>query len=404
MDPDPVEMGPGASGRGSAPGGHGSAVEQWASQRERYLDNLKVILIAVVIAGHALVGYSEFDWWSYSDVREVTLAPVTTIVLIAVALPFALLVIPLLFLVSGLLTPPSVERKGTGRFVRDRLLRLGVPFVVFAILLWPLLEYGLFRWLGEAPGFWVYLRAEGSLDTGVLWFVGALLVFSLAYAGWVRIRRGRAQRRRRGPIRLGHLAALAGVVTVATFLLRMVVPFETDNWFIDVNLWEWPASAALFGLGVVAAREGWVHAAPDRLRRQSRTVTLIAVAAAGAFALAIIALGVDEEQLWGGWHWTALAFAAGECTLSVFGPVWLLGSAQRLLDRPLRWAGPAISRSAYGAFLLQGIVLIGLALALRVVPFPAEVKAILVAVGGVAGSFALAWVLISRVPGVARVL
>ena len=84
--------------------------------------------------------------------------------------------------------------------------------------------------------------------------------------------------------------------------------------------------------------------------------------------------------------------------------MWLLGSAQRLLDRPLRWAGPAISRSAYGAFLLQGIVLIGLALALRVVPFPAEVKAILVAVGGVAGSFALAWLLISRVPGVARVL
>ena len=141
-------------------------------------------------------------------------------------LPFALLVIPLLFLVAGLLTPPSLERKGTGRFVRDRLLRLGVPFAVFAILLWPLLEYALFRWLGEAPELWVYLRAEGSLDTGVLWFVGALLVFSLAYAGWVRMRRGRPQPRSRGPIRLGHLAALAAVVTVATFLVRLVVPLR----------------------------------------------------------------------------------------------------------------------------------------------------------------------------------
>jgi hypothetical protein len=39
------------------------------------------------------------------------------------------------------------------------------------------LEYVLFRQLGDAPGLWAYFRAEGSLDTGVLWFVGALLVF-----------------------------------------------------------------------------------------------------------------------------------------------------------------------------------------------------------------------------------
>ena len=62
------------------------------------------------------------------------------------------LVIPLLFLIAGLLTPPSLDRKGPGRFVRDRLLRLGVPFAVFALLLWPLPEYVLFRQLGEHPG------------------------------------------------------------------------------------------------------------------------------------------------------------------------------------------------------------------------------------------------------------
>ena len=63
-----------------------------------------------------------------------------------------------------------------------------------------------------------------------------------------------------------------------------------------------------------------------------------------------------------------------------------------------------ISRSSYGAFMLQGLVLIGLAIALRPLPLPAEVKALIVAAGGVVGSFALAWLLISRVPGVRRVL
>lgn len=54
--------------------------------------------------------------------------------------------------------------------------------------------------------------------------------------------------------------------------------------------------------------------------------------------------------------------------------------------------------------MLQGPVLLGSAIALREVPMPAEFKAILVAAGGIVAAFALAWLLISRVPGVARVL
>ncbi|MDF3146268.1 hypothetical protein PBV88_34825 [Streptomyces sp. T21Q-yed] len=47
--------------------------------------------------------------------------------------------------------------------------------------------------------------------------------------------------------------------------------------------------------------------------------------------------------------------------------------------------------------------MIGFAVALRPVPVLAEVKILAFVVGGIAGSFALAWLLIARVPGVARV-
>jgi hypothetical protein len=55
-----------------------------------------------------------------------------------------------------------------------------------------------------------------------------------------------------------------------------------------------------------------------------------------------------------------------------------------------------MARSAYGAFLLQGVVLIGLMVAMRPVGVPAEIKALTVACLGVAGSFGLAWVLVTR--------
>lgn len=45
-------------------------------ERLAYLDNLKTVLIAGIIAGHAVQGYSDFGDWTYQDVREVSLSPV----------------------------------------------------------------------------------------------------------------------------------------------------------------------------------------------------------------------------------------------------------------------------------------------------------------------------------------
>jgi hypothetical protein len=54
--------------------------------------------------------------------------------------------------------------------------------------------------------------------------------------------------------------------------------------------------------------------------------------------------------------------------------------------------------------MLQTVVLIGIAVLLRPVGVPAEVKALLVAVGGVTGSFARAWLLVTRLPLLSRVV
>jgi hypothetical protein len=387
----------------------------WAAHRSLYVDNVKVLLIAAIIVGHAFGSYTTTEMFAYADVRETTLAPVTEAVLIAGLVLVGLFMIPLLFLLAGLLTPRSLDRKGAGAFARDRLWRLGVPFAVYSFLLWPALLYALYRPLGNAGGsYWSELigtREEG-LDTGYLWFVGDLLLFSLVYAAWAAFRRSRHHRdaheagssRPAGVVRFGHLLVLAGVVGVTTFAVRLTFPFDSQK-YVDLNLYQWPECIALFALGVVTARHGWLHGIPDRLRRQCRTATLVS---AGVFVAVLAAVGVggalDESSWRGGGQWPALVFAVGGGALTVFEPVWLLAEAQRHLDRPLRVVRPVASRSAYGAFLVQGLFLLGLAVALRPVPVPAEVKAVLVAAGSVVGSFGLAWLLVSRVPEMSKVL
>ncbi|GGI46482.1 hypothetical protein BCL57_001213 [Agromyces flavus] len=389
---------------------HTPALAGWTTDRKTYLDNLKVVLIAAIIAIHAVLGYVGSDqYWTYADVQETTLHPVTEAVLAVVVVPFGLFMIALLFLVAGLLTPSSLRRKGGRRFVVDRLVRLGIPFAAFTFVLWPATTYALYHAFGAAPGsFWdEYLSDEGAIDTGHLWFLGVLLIFSLGYAGLRALlggtRRDAAETTPRTPraIRLAHLGGLAAAVAGVTFLVRLAFPYGSES-ATDLNLWEWPGCVALFGLGIVACDRDWTTRVPSRLVRGSGIITIVAAITAAGFLFLVMQLG-STDLMWGGWTWPAITLDVIESALMVFGSVWLLGTSQRHLARPLP-AGAALGRSAYGAFLLQGFVLIGLALALRWLSLPAELKALVVAAGGVAGSFALAWLLVSRVRWLSRII
>jgi hypothetical protein len=64
----------------------------WPTRR-LYVDNLKVILISATPVC--------WMFWSYTSVREVTLTPAVEIVMLVAATPFALFVIPVLFLAAG---------------------------------------------------------------------------------------------------------------------------------------------------------------------------------------------------------------------------------------------------------------------------------------------------------------
>lgn len=383
-----------------------AASEQQIAGRRRYVDNLKVLLIAAIIGGHGVAGYSEFEFWPYSEMKEVELSAVTQGLVMWLVGPLVLVLIPLLFLIAGLLTPRSLDRHGPGAYVRGRLLRLGIPFVVYVVLVQPLVMYPVHP-PGETPGsYWDEFVGAGdqTLDTGPLWFVGTLLIFSLGYAGWAVVVGHPAHRVARA-LGVRRLLLLVLPVAAATYLVRVAVPFGEGNKGVSLNVWEWPACLTLFVLGIVASSHGWLDEVPDLEWRRARVVALAGVAGMVAFVGMAGALGADEDQWWGGsWHWASLGWSFFEVLLGLSGAIWVLGSAQRHLDRSLRWVGPAVSRSAYGAFMLQTPVLIGLAFVLRAVTLPAELKALALAVAAVVVSFGLARLLIERVPGTRRVL
>ena len=63
------------------------------------------------------------------------------------------------------------------------------------------------------------------MDTGPLWFVGVLLIFSLGYAAWVAVRpRSDDPTRAPRPVTFRALLVITAVVAVSSFLVRLVWP------------------------------------------------------------------------------------------------------------------------------------------------------------------------------------
>ena len=322
-----------------------------------------------------------------------SLSEVTGSLLVPIVGIGALFLMGLFFLIAGLLTPGALERKGTRRFVHDRLLRLGIPFAVFTLLLWPLLMYAVREPFRHEGSLWYwFVHEEPILDNGPLWFVGVLLIYSLGYAGWRAVRPG-------APVTPGALSgrtlvALGAAIALSSFVIRLRFAADTGQ-VVNLHLWEWPQCLGLFALGVASGRRGWLDPVPDGLRRRCGVVALAATSAIPALIFTSSPLGIDEDAYMGGLGWPSLATCLAEGALAVAGCVWVIGFARRRLTTPVRtW--PA--RSAYAAFVIQGPVLLGLAVGLRAAPLPGDLKALLVASGGVAGSFLAAHPLVTRTP------
>jgi surface polysaccharide O-acyltransferase-like enzyme len=387
------------------PGPRSGPADTRTRGRVAYLDNLKLLLVAVIIAGHGALAYGDLESaWPYQDIQEVQLAGVANVMLSAVVIPVALFAMGLFFLISGLVTPGSVSRKGPRSFARDRLVRLGVPLVLWTLLLWPAAIWGAHLAAGDTHSvWWPITHADPALDAGPMWFVEVLLVYSLAYAAWRYWRNAEGRHptvvsNRSAPLSGRTLVALAAVISVATVLVRLAFPAASGQ-IGQSHLWQWPQFVVMFGLGIVAAQRGWLDPVSDRIRRGCGFAALGGVVAFGALGATMAATGVDGDALFDlRLHWAPLTLAALEGPLAVGASIWLLGLAQRRLNRRPGPLGRALARSAYGAFLLQGLVLIGLMIAMRPVGVPAEIKSLTVACLGVAGSFALSWLLVSRTP------
>jgi hypothetical protein len=357
------------------------------------VDTLRVVLISGVIVVHTATGYvADFAGFYYEDER------VTSSVLsIAFALPAlmgAIFGLGPLFVVAGWFSVRSLARRGPAAFVGSRLLRLGVPQLLFVLLVHPLANTLGNLW-GEDHT--TFLGFVATTEFAIMWFVAVLLVCSLGYAALRSLRPLSAPRSRPGRTSLVVAALVIGVVSLSVWQFTTLV----DTHLMNVRVSAWTQGAVLFALGVLAAEADWDGRLSLHAEHRLGQITLVG----GGLTVALVSYTGARDQLdtaLSGLNWASVSFATLYAVVSVTFTLWCLAWVRR------RWPthGPLMAkagRGSYAAYLLHPVVLVSIMLAVRAVPLGAEPKFVIVSAVALPVCFAVGYA-VTRLPGVGRVL
>lgn len=372
---------------------------------------LRAFLIVLVVAHHAAMGYQQIlPESSASSLAEHlesmrAISPVNDEQRSGLLSLFAAFndnfFMALLFLLSGLFVWNSLQSKGRAHFLRDRLIRLGVPLAAMVILR-PLTYYPTYLQVGGDAGLADFWQQWSATDWrgGPVWFLEVLLIFNIIVALATALIGST-----RGSSRL--LASDLAVQPVKFFVLLVALSAVA---YIPISVvygsffWlQWgPAQvqvnrlllyAVYFLAGVLFGAYGVERTFLMPNSTLARRWVIWTAAAPAAFLVnLVVAIGGANEVLIG-------FFQVLSCAVLSFAFLALfLRFGQRR-----RSISDSAFRNSYGIYVIHYGIVSWLLFALLGAPLPAMAKWSVV----FAASLALCWgaaAAIRRVPGVARVI
>jgi glucans biosynthesis protein C len=355
---------------GTAPAGQ--TVVAPKGKRLLFIDNLRILMICMVLVQHLSDTYGAAGFWMYHD--PATADMFTQIFLSALNLIGMAAGMGFFFLLAGYFTPRSYDRKGGVAFVRDRIIRLGLPWLVYSLLLEPLVIYIA---QGLPGSFWsfypAYLHRVGSIADGPIWFVELLLIFSLLYVAWRWLTRARPQVANWTGALPGSWAILGFILALGlgSFVVRIWWPQYDQPDPLNLPLGYLLQYVCFFVLGIVAYRGNWLEKLTPRMGRKWALIALLVTPPFfGVLLIYVVGGGIAGGnagiELGGGFHWLSLTWTLWESFAIVGVCLGALVLFRERLNHQGRLAR-SLAKSVYTVYLIHPVVLVGFAYAFSVV-------------------------------------
>jgi glucans biosynthesis protein C len=357
---------PGAAG--TAPAGQAAAAQK--GKHLLFIDNLRILLICMVLVQHLSDTYGAAGSWMYRDPATAdaftsTFLTVLNSIGMAAGMGF-------FFLLAGYFTPGSYDRKGGASFLRDRLIRLGLPWLVYSLLLQPLVYYIVNGLPGSFWSFYpTYFHQVDSIADGPIWFVELLLFFSLLYAAWRWLARLRPQAVSGTGTLPGYRAIFGFILALGlgSFVVRIWWPQYYQPSPFNLPMGYLLQYVCFYVLGIVAYRRNWLFKLTPRKGRNWSLIALLATLPFAGVALPYVlgggtAGGQAGTEIAGGVHWLSLAYTLWESFVIVGVCIGLLVLFRTRWNHQGKLA-IGLAASAYTIYLIHPVVLVGFAYAFQ---------------------------------------
>lgn len=373
-------------------------------QRLIYLDNIKVFLIAYVITGHIAASYGAIGGgrWSYLEQGTDFLTKAVLSLFVLVAYSFLM---GMFIFIAGYFTYPSVKTKGVNRFVKDRIVRLSIPLVLYYFILGPVARYITMLAKGEDLSFTQFITESYKSGVyghlGVMWFIVLILCFSVTYAVFYRFFPDGLYKPKDEEFPLtSRIVFFVLVIGLASFITRIIFPMGGD--FVGSRpLGSMVFFGTSFFLGTTASRYQWL----DKLTMKNAKPWFIS--AVVVMIIPVLLLLIFRKNL------NFRLIAQPGSVASLFYAYWevikTLGTGMIAVVVFRKWLnGPGKLADALGRSVLLAYFLHPLVCALFFYAFAATgihplIKFSIVAPTALVSTFGLAWLLL-QIPLVRKIM
>ncbi|MGY5873476.1 MAG: acyltransferase family protein [Candidatus Thorarchaeota archaeon] len=358
--------------------------EESETKRLIFLDNLKILFVILVIFTHVMVTYGgRGSWYYYATLNETFPVDIITVIILYMIAGTAAVFLPsimgLFFLMGGFFSPRSLERKGVTKFWKERIFRLGIPVLLYVLLINPVFYYllaaqGIEPWSSTllAGSFLEYYLGNFQSMPGIVhfmttfaitWFLVVLLIFTAVYTIWTKVVKSDSVQRRipeELPIpKFIYLLILAIGLGFLSFIVR--IPFPIEQWPLGLPIGYMIQYFMMFSVGVVAYRYGWFN----QMRRHHVKVWTVTIFAAVMlyFTYFFVFVGVDADYtiFFGGPNQAALVFALADNVICM-GMIFVL---LKLFYAKFNTGGKiqkSLADSSYLVYLIHPFIVVPLSL------------------------------------------
>lgn len=376
--------------------------------RMLYLDNLKIVLIFLVILHHVGQGYGPTGgWWFYTASQPDKLEWMGRFFCVN-----ASFFMGLFFMISGYFFAPSFDKKGFKKYTIDKLIRYGIPLFFAYWILMPVVFYfnyelysdnpsipfftffkQIYLGIGQQPDWFkpILTWPESDLGFGHLWFVENLLVYAIIYA-LLRVIFKKTPFANRFNMNVYLFTGIYIVVVIAsTVLVRdyyQVGDFKNIFGFLMIEVAHWPIYLGLLISGIVAYQTDLFQKFPSKYGKILLTIGLIMAAKVyfPSYLPDIINFSGQYFEIFE----TILGFSLS------FGLIVLFRDRINFSNKLLN----IMSENAYAAYIFHYPIVIAIQYSFDKVPISSLAKFFIVGILSIATSFAFSYLI--RIPKIVR--